>query len=159
LVMRCSRRADLLSEIVVEPPSGHATHTAHPVLIFAAFLMTLSFIVAPFERLLNPSLDAARAWLEFAGRLVSTHLPSSNPVRDCLSTIVGTGRLRSRILGHAFVLYGLLWIASGSLGVGRILTGRRGWLKTDRFAERPHPQPFPAVWKGRDSKLNGQMSS
>ena len=52
----------------------------------------------------------------------------------------------------ALVALFVLWIASGSLGVWRILTGRRGWLKTDRLSERPHLQPIPAVWQGRDAR-------
>jgi 1,2-diacylglycerol 3-beta-glucosyltransferase len=123
-----------------------------PVLIFAAFLMTLSFIVAPVERLLNPSLDAGRLGLN---SLIAWYLLTFIPAilfATAYRRIAGTPRLRSLILGHAFVLYGLLWIASGSLAVWRILTGRHGWLKTDRLRERAHPQPVPAVWQRREAK-------
>jgi 1,2-diacylglycerol 3-beta-glucosyltransferase len=122
------------------------------VLIFAAFLMTLSFIVAPVERLLNPSLDAGRLGLN---SLIAWYLLTFIPAilfATAYRRIAGRGRVRNLILGHAFVIYGLLWIASGSLGVWRILTGRRGWLKTDRLSERPHLQPIPAVWQGRDAR-------
>jgi hypothetical protein len=123
-----------------------------PVLIFAAFLMTLSFIVAPVERLLNPSLDAGMLGLN---SLIAWYLLTFIPAilfATAYRRIAGTPRLRSLILGHAFVLYGLLWIASGSLAVWRILTGRHGWLKTDRLRERAHPQPVPAVWQRREAK-------
>jgi hypothetical protein len=43
--------------------------------------------------------------------------------------------IRSISLGHAFVLYGLLWAAAGIRGTWRLLTGHRGWIKTDRFDE------------------------
>jgi 1,2-diacylglycerol 3-beta-glucosyltransferase len=122
-----------------------------PVLIFAAFLMTLSFIVAPVERLINPSPDAGGLGLN---SLIAWYLLTFVPAilfATAYRRIAGTPRLRSLILGHAFVLYGLFWIASGSIGVWRILTGRRGWLKTDRLRERPRPQPVPSVWQGRDA--------
>jgi 1,2-diacylglycerol 3-beta-glucosyltransferase len=123
-----------------------------PVLIFAAFLMTLSFIVAPIERLLNPNLDAGRLGLN---SLVAWYALTFFPAflfAIAYRRIAGIGRLRSLALGHAFVLYGLLWIASGSQAVWRVLTGRAGWLKTDRLSERPHPQPLPVRWaQGRDA--------
>jgi 1,2-diacylglycerol 3-beta-glucosyltransferase len=118
-----------------------------PVLIFAAFLMTASFIVAPVERLLNPNLEAGRLGLN---SLIAWYLLTFFPAilfAIAYRRIASTGRPRSLVLGHAFILYGLLWIASGSLGVWRLLTGRRNWLKTDRLSERPHPQPVPAIWR------------
>jgi 1,2-diacylglycerol 3-beta-glucosyltransferase len=124
-----------------------------PVLIFAAFLMTASFIVAPVERLLNPNLEAGGLGLN---SLIAWYLLTFFPAilfAIAYRRIASTGRPRSLVLGHAFILYGLLWIASGSLGVWRLLTGRRNWLKTDRLSERPHPQPVPAIWRqGGDAR-------
>ena len=118
-----------------------------PVLIFAAFLMTVSFLVAPVERLLNPNRDAGGLGLN---SLIAWYILTFFPAilfAIAYRRIASIGRRRSVILGHAFVLYGLLWIASGSIGVWRILTGRRGWLKTDRLGERPHSRPVPAIWR------------
>lgn len=124
-----------------------------PVLIFAAFLMTASFIVAPVERLLNPNLEAGGLGLN---SLIAWYLLTFFPAilfAIAYRRIASTGRPRSLVLGHAFILYGLLWIASGSLGVWRLLTGRRNWLKTDRLSERPHPQPVPAILRqGGDAR-------
>ncbi len=46
------------------------------------------------------------------------------------------------VLGHAFALYSLLWVAAGYWALGRVLGGRRGWMKTERLADRPlRPDP------------------
>jgi 1,2-diacylglycerol 3-beta-glucosyltransferase len=123
-----------------------------PVLIFAAFLMTLSFIVAPIERLLNPNLDAGRLGLNsLVAWYVLTFFPAAL-FAIAYRRIAGIGRSRSLALGHAFVLYGLLWIASGSLAAWRTLTRRRGWLKTDRLNEQAHSQAVTAIWnRGREA--------
>ena len=116
-----------------------------PVLIFAAFLMTLSFIVAPVEGLLNPNLDTGRLGLNsLAAWYLLTFFPAVL-FGIAYRRITEIGRWRSMVLGHAFVLYGLLWIASGFIGVWRILRGRRGWLKTDRLSERAPSEPIPAI--------------
>ena len=117
-----------------------------PVLIFAAFLMTLSFLVAPIERVFNPNLGGGPPGLNL---LVAWYVLTFFPAvlfaiaYRCIARI---GRLRSLVLGHAFILYGLLWVASGFLAVGRTLTRRETWLKTDRLSERVHSSPtVPAI--------------
>ena len=42
------------------------------------------------------------------------------------------GRLRSLLLGHAFVVYGYLWFFAAWWAVGRAARGQNGWLKTAR---------------------------
>lgn len=42
------------------------------------------------------------------------------------------GRLRSLLLGHAFVVYGYMWFFAAWWAVGRAARGRNGWLKTAR---------------------------
>ena len=137
-----------------------------PVLIFAAFLMTLSFIVAPVEGLLNPNLDTGRLGLNsLAAWYLLTFFPAVL-FGIAYRRITEIGRWRSMVLGHAFVLYELLWIASGFIGVWRILRGRRGWLKTDRLSERAPSEPIPAILGQRrdasarsDSDLDWQPTS
>jgi 1,2-diacylglycerol 3-beta-glucosyltransferase len=43
------------------------------------------------------------------------------------------------LLGHAFAVYSLLWVPAGYWALGRVLRGRRGWMKTERLADRPSP--------------------
>lgn len=55
------------------------------------------------------------------------------------------------LLGHAFAIYSLLWIAAGYWALGRIARGSHGWHKTERLAEEPAQvaaQPEPV---GRDA--------
>jgi hypothetical protein len=41
------------------------------------------------------------------------------------------------LLGHAFAIYSLLWIAAGYWALGRILRRRQSWHKTERLIEKP----------------------
>jgi 1,2-diacylglycerol 3-beta-glucosyltransferase len=123
-----------------------------PVLIFAAFLMTVSFVVAPVERLIKSNLETGGLGLN---SLVAWYLLTFFPAllfAIAYRRISGIGRLRSFALGHAFVLYGLLWIVAGSVAVWRVLAGRGGWLKTERLKERPHSRPAPAI-RGRTADV------
>jgi hypothetical protein len=116
-----------------------------PVLIFAAFLMTMSFVVAPVERLIKSNLDTGGVGLN---SLVAWYLLTFFPAllfAIAYRRISGIGRLRSFAIGHAFVLYGLLWIVAGSVAVWRVLAGRGGWLKTERLKEWPYSRPAPAI--------------
>jgi len=116
-----------------------------PVLIFAAFLMTMSFVVAPVERLIKSNLDTGGFGLN---SLVAWYLLTFFPAllfAIAYRRISGIGRLRSFAIGHAFVLYGLLWIVAGSVAVWRVLAGRGGWLKTERLKEWPYSRPAPAI--------------
>ncbi|WP_198652824.1 glycosyltransferase family 2 protein [Actinocorallia populi] len=42
------------------------------------------------------------------------------------------GRLRSLLIGHAYILYGYVWFLSGWWALWRHMSGRQGWLKTAR---------------------------
>ena len=106
-----------------------------PVLIFAAFLMTLSFFVGPVERLADPDLDLDAFGLK---QLVAWYLLTFFPaVLFAISyqRISGLSQVRCVALGHAFVIYGLLWVAAGAGAVWRLLSGRRSWIKTNRLDE------------------------
>ncbi len=61
-------------------------------------------------------------------------------------------RLRQLLLlGHAFAIYSLLWIAAGYFALGRILRGSRGWQKTERLAEQPDPLQAQTEAVARDA--------
>lgn len=107
-----------------------------PVLIFAAFLMTLSFVVAPIESLAGGSLPTELGLRVLAGWYLLTFFPALL-FALVYRRVSGVGRLSGLVLGHAFVLYGLLWVAAGFRALGRLLTGQRGWLKTSRAVEQP----------------------
>ena len=59
---------------------------------------------------------------------------------------------------HLYAVYSYMWMAAGWLALWRITTGRRGWIKTERTAERhslpdaqPRRRPVP-VWRSRSSR-------
>jgi hypothetical protein len=56
------------------------------------------------------------------------------------------GRLRSLALGHAFVLYGLLWVAAGTNAIWRLLAGHKSWIKTDRLDEVADSKFSATTW-------------
>ncbi len=108
-----------------------------PVLILAAFLMTVSFVLGPVERALRPGLEVGLINLtQVAAWYLLTFLPvllfavSYRPIGK-------VSRLRSFGLAHSFVLYGLIWAGAGLAALWRMLVGRRSWLKTDRLVEQP----------------------
>ena len=106
-----------------------------PVLIFAAFLMTLSFVIGPLERIVHPDFELGPFGLN---QLLAWYLLTFFPAllfATAYRRISGVTRMRSLALGHAFVLYGLLWVGAGIRAVSRLLAGRGAWIKTDRLAE------------------------
>ena len=117
-----------------------------PVLIFAAFLMTLSFLVGPIERIMDPDLDLGGFGLK---QLVAWYGLTFFPVllfAVSYRRITGLGGIRCIALGHAFVIYGLLWVAAGLQAVWRMLAGRRNWIKTNRQHEVADTRSLTAGW-------------
>lgn len=54
------------------------------------------------------------------------------------------GRLRAVVYAHAYVVYALLWLASGWWAFGRMARGRTTWFKTERLTDdAPVPVPAP----------------
>jgi 1,2-diacylglycerol 3-beta-glucosyltransferase len=110
-----------------------------PVLIFAAFLMTLSFLAGPVERVIDPDLELGAFGLN---QVVAWYLLTFFPVllfAASYRAVAGVSRLRSVALGHVFVFYGLLWVAAGLQAIWRLLAGRKSWIKTDRLVEVDEP--------------------
>ena len=120
-----------------------------PVLIFAAFLMTLSFLVGPIERVVDPDQELGAFG---TNQVVAWYLLTFFPVLLFAASyreIAGVGRLRSVALGHIFVFYGLLWVVAGFQAMWRLLAGRRSWIKTDRLVEVGEPTTLPAAQRRR----------
>ena len=106
-----------------------------PVLIFSAFLMTMSLVAGPVERALDPALEVDLVGLN---QLVAWYLLTFFPVllfATSYRAIAGVGWLRSIALGHVFVFYGLLWVAAGFQATWRLLA-RPPELDQDRSAGR-----------------------
>lgn len=108
-----------------------------PVLILAAFLMTVAFVVGPIERALHPNLEfGAINVRQVAAWYLLTFLPVLLFAVSYRS-IGEVGRLRSFGLAHAFVLYGLMWVGAGLTALWRMIVGRTSWIKTARLIELP----------------------
>jgi cellulose synthase/poly-beta-1,6-N-acetylglucosamine synthase-like glycosyltransferase len=110
-----------------------------PVLLLANVALTAALgatlaglAVSPAVRagLGQPGAVVGWYWLTFALAMfltVSVYARRERMIR----------RWRLLVLGHAFAGYALLWIVAGYLAVGRMVSRRRGWVKTDRIAEPP----------------------
>ena len=89
-----------------------------PVLILAAALMTLSFLVGPIERVLRTDVGFDFIGInQVAAWYIMTFLPAFL-LASCYRSVASVSRSRSLALAHAFVLYGLV------LGCGRDHRGR-----------------------------------
>jgi cellulose synthase/poly-beta-1,6-N-acetylglucosamine synthase-like glycosyltransferase len=101
------------------------------VLLLGAFAaMLAAFAVSPAVRLdlARPGVFIDWYWLTFA---LAVFLAVSVYARR----EPGLTRWRILALGHAFAGYSLLWVVAGYWALGRMLSGRRGWLKTERVPE------------------------
>lgn len=85
--------------------------------------------------LAHPSIVIDWYWLTFALAMFLT--ASVYAKRE-----PGLRRWQVILLGHAFAVYSLLWVAAGYWALGRILRNRRGWLKTDRMPEHADEPPL-----------------
>jgi hypothetical protein len=106
-----------------------------PVLILAAALMTVSFVAGPVERVLRSDLDLGSfGFSQLVAWYMLTFFPAALFAHS-YRAVTGVGRLRCLALGHAFVLYGTMWVFAGVRAVWRLLARRRSWIKTDRLDE------------------------
>lgn len=112
---------------------------ANVALLAALMAMLTGMAVSPRVRfdLARPGVILDWYWLTFALAMFLT-------VSVYARREPGLGPWRVIVLGHAFAGYSLLWIVAGYWALGRILRGRRGWLKTDRLLEHPREPPAEA---------------
>ncbi len=142
--------------IIRSAPLRSVPHLLHslmvPILLLAnaalpaALLAMLSGIaISPNVRfdLARPSVVLGWYWLTFALAVFLT-------VSVYARREPGLRLWRVIVLAHAFAGYSLLWIVSGYWALGRILCGRRGWLKTERLPDQPHEPLVEAGLAGRD---------
>jgi 1,2-diacylglycerol 3-beta-glucosyltransferase len=110
---------------------------ANVALLTALLAMLTGIAVSPNVRfdLARPSAVLGWYWLTFALAVFLT-------VSVYARREPGLGPWRVVVLAHAFACYSLLWMVAGYWALGRILRGRRGWLKTERLTEQPR-EPLP----------------
>jgi hypothetical protein len=102
-----------------------------PIIIFT---VTLSLAVVANPRGTYEALTARGGLLLVLWYLTSFGLASFYGfvywLRDRSTSLV-----KALVLGHVFTLYTYLWVPAGWMAVGRILTRRRGWVKTSRTVD------------------------
>jgi cellulose synthase/poly-beta-1,6-N-acetylglucosamine synthase-like glycosyltransferase len=136
----------LVPDVVRRTSGRFSAETLHvllmPFLVLLSSLMTLSFIasvvgvaVSPVTRHQLITVRTMVFWylLTFAPGLLFGYVYSRRTREGSL--------VRSLLRGHAFILYGLIWMVSGWWAVGRTLRRRDGWLKTARIAESRDAAP------------------
>ena len=119
---------------------------ANVALLGALLAMLTGIALSPGLRadLARPNVVVAWYWLTFALAVFLTVSVYARRER-------GLGPWRVILLGHAFAGYSLLWILAGYWALGRVLRGRRGWLKTERLLERPRTPVAETELAGRDA--------
>ncbi|MFF4352397.1 glycosyltransferase [Streptomyces sp. NPDC001530] len=130
--------ANLVPLILREVPTRAALdllyHLSSPVLILLTSLLPLSFLVAlgattvaslqVGHPLVSPMWLLGPYLLSFTAAYTYGFVYAKRE-RDL-------GLVRSVLLAHVFIFYGYIWFAAGWWGFWRMLTGKRGWLKTAR---------------------------
>ncbi len=119
------RRADLLY------------HLTSPFLLLVASLLSVAFVLWSADLLVTLFLGTAKvSWWWLSAYLVAFG-PSLifGAVYARVENARGWSRLRYLVLPHVYVGYAFLWFVAGWRAVGRVLTGRGGWSKTDRSVE------------------------
>ncbi len=111
-----------------------------PLLIFVGSFMTLSLLASVVGACISA---AARAQLLHPVPLVSWYVLTFAPALlfgPLYAKVTGEfGPVRALLYGHAFIGYGLVWLVAGWWGLARAVTGRHGWLKTERLADAEPP--------------------
>lgn len=127
----------------------HLLHTLMvPVLLLANLVLLVGVLVllaggimspATWSLVTRPETALDWYWLTFALAMFLTVSVYARRER-------GLRAWRVVLLGHAFAIYSLLWVVAGYWALARIIRGKRGWLKTERLADRPARQdPHPAA--------------
>jgi cellulose synthase/poly-beta-1,6-N-acetylglucosamine synthase-like glycosyltransferase len=105
---------------------------ANVALLGALVTMLTGIAVSPGLRssLVRPGVFLGWYWLTFALAVFLT-------VSVYARREPGLRPRKVVLLGHAFAIYSLLWIAAGYWALGRILRRRQSWHKTERLIEKP----------------------
>jgi cellulose synthase/poly-beta-1,6-N-acetylglucosamine synthase-like glycosyltransferase len=161
----------LVPQVVRRSSGRAAAETLHmilmPVLILVSSLMVLSFAASAVGVAVSPLARAQLlSWPVVLSWYLLTFLPGLLFARVYLRRGERVGRLRAALYGHAFILYGLLWMAAGWWAVLRTVRGRSSWFKTERLPDRVAPGdtpgvvlPFPDVATARSQSLTREQGA
>jgi hypothetical protein len=114
-------------------------HLSSPAVLLIASLLSASFLMS----LVNAIFLAAQGKDPLGLWIATTYALTFGPAMAFSSVYWsrehrnGVGVLRTIVLAHFYVCYGMMWYASGWWAIGRTLRGRTSWAKTDRVAESP----------------------
>lgn len=136
----------LVPRVVRDCSGRRAAETLHvllmPYLVIVSSFMALSLVVTICGAAFS---SGARAQLLHQGPVLSWYVLTFLP-----GVFLGyvyrrhgdrTGLVRTLLYGHAFVLYGVIWMLAGWWALARIAVGRRTWLKTERVVEPLAEEP------------------
>ena len=131
----------LVPQVLRHSSGRAAAETLHtilmPVLILVSSLMVLSLAASVVGVAASPLARAqVLQWPVLLSWYLLTFLPGVLFAHVYRRRGDRISRLGVVLFGHAFVLYGLLWMAAGWWAVLRVLQGRRSWLKTERLPDR-----------------------
>ena len=120
-------------------------HLSSPALVLIFTFPILSFFLALIIVTIEAPGDFARALLEDHGRLLLFWYLLSFGLAPFYGFVYWLREdkknfLSSLWVAHCFSLYSYLWFVAGWMAVGRVLTGKRGWAKTARTAEKEEDQ-------------------
>ncbi|HRC08119.1 MAG TPA: hypothetical protein PLV41_07880, partial [Miltoncostaeales bacterium] len=112
-------------------------HLTSPFLLLVASLLTLSLIFAVAAvavaglRGYSPGLS----WMAMAYLLVGAPAAVVGTVYRDVERDTRISLWQGILLGHVYVVYGLIWYVSGWWAVWRVIRRQRGWSKTARNIE------------------------
>lgn len=146
--------------ITRDAPLRTVPHLLHmllvPVLLLANVALTMALLAmlagiassaSVRSALAHPAVALDWYWLTFALAMFLTVSVYAKREPDLRAW-------RVILLGHAFAVYSLLWVAAGYWALGRILMSKRGWLKTDRLHEQPDRPLLSSSLTGDDASAS-----
>lgn len=152
----------LVPQVLRHSSGRAAAETLHtllmPVLILVSSLMVLSLAASVVGLAASPLARAQLLqWQVVLSWYLLTFLPGVLFAHVYWRRGDRISRRRAVLHGHAFVVYGLLWMAAGWWAVLRVLRGHRSWFKTERLPDRarsvrPALVPDGVVSPGSDTE-------
>jgi cellulose synthase/poly-beta-1,6-N-acetylglucosamine synthase-like glycosyltransferase len=120
-----------------------------PVLVLATSIMSSAFLVAiTLATLVRPQATAALVTTD-GGLLLLAGYTLTFGLAPVFAWVYrshepSVGRREALGLGHLYCTYGYIWYLAGWKAVARMITGRSGWVKTQRISEVTVPTELPA---------------
>ncbi len=118
----------ILREIDGRAAADLLYHLSSPILLLLTSLLPISFVIALADSVWRGEIGPLWfAWfytITFGIAYAYGHVYRQREKE--------VGRLRSLLIGHAYILYGYIWFVSGWWALWRYMSGEQGWLKTAR---------------------------